>query len=157
MAEEEGMFLDPIAVQLDHLLGLTGTEKLALMGPSYTFSSATVNMSEIAASELDVTGYTKGYGGAGRKTLSLTRSAVGEAQAVKDGTTYTWTIDLAGGGKPAGFLILRENIDDANSKTLYYQKFTTAEKDAMPSTGSFPLQLTADATNGFFRSKVLCS
>lgn len=123
---------------------LTGTHKVALLGPTYT-PAVTDTASVIATYELSGTGYTAGYGGSGRKTLASKTLATSSAgRTVFDAADLTWTAINAG---TAGWLaVVRETGgSDATSvlvAVLAYPVTLTDGSDLVvtwPTTGLFYL------------------
>ncbi len=78
-----------------------------------------------ADAEINVTGYTRGFGGAGRKTLTgktLTADKPND-RAVFDAADLTWAA-LAAGDTIFGAILIKEGANDASSRLIAYMDFT---------------------------------
>lgn len=96
--------------------------------------------------EVTVTGYTEGYGGAGR--VALTSQAISTDDAndlVKfDAADITWTT-LGAGETIAGACLIQEVTNDAASFLIMYLDFTNKATDG----GDFPLVFSTDGIATF--------
>jgi hypothetical protein len=97
----------------------TTTLKGMLLASSYTPNADHSTVDQISASEISVSGYTGGFGGAGRATLA-------SKTVTQDNTNDRVDLDAAdishgalGAGATIGFLaIIREQTNDAGSDVL---------------------------------------
>lgn len=128
------------------------TLKLMLVDSTYTADPDTLvvdaaGASDIIDAEISVTGYTGGWGGAGRKTLtnkSFTNDS-GTDRAIFDSTVdYTWSSLGAGATIVAAVLIKEGGSDDTTSRPIVY----IDTNDVSTNGGDITLQLD---TNGIFR------
>lgn len=105
------------AIDLD-----TDTLKLMLVTSSYVVNPDHdfITASGAGAAELSGTGYTGGFGGAGRKTLTTPAVSEDDAndRAVLDGDDFTWTGINA--GTAAGAILIKENTNDADSELIAF-------------------------------------
>lgn len=95
------------------------------------------------AQELTATGYTGGFGGAGRKTLASKTVAVDQVnnRAEFDCADITWTA-LSAGGPIVGFWTMVERVADTDSQLCW--KFDTATGLPLSLNGS-DVTITIDA------------
>lgn len=128
------------------------TLKLMLVNSTYTPDPDTLvvdaaGASDIIDAEISVTGYTGGWGGAGRKTLtnkSFSNDS-GTDRAIFDSTVdYTWSALGAGATIVAAVLIKEGGADDTTSRPIVY----IDTNDVSTNGGDITLQLDA---NGIFR------
>lgn len=128
------------------------TLKLMLVNSTYTPDPDTLvvdaaGASDIIDAEISVTGYTGGWGGAGRKTLtnkSFSNDS-GTDRAIFDSTVdYTWSALGAGATIVAAVLIKEGGSDDTTSRPIVY----IDTNDVSTNGGDITLQLDA---NGIFR------
>lgn len=99
---------------------IADTLKVMLVTSAYTFSAAHAFISDLGAVEIAGTGYTGGFAGAGRKTLTtktITTDNVNN-RSVFDADDVSWTALLA--GTIGGIVVAKEITDDAHSKLLAY-------------------------------------
>lgn len=98
----------------------TNTYKVMLVGTTYTFDPDHDQVSDINSDELSGTGYTGGFGGAGRK--SLTTAAVNQDdandRAELDADNISWTSLDA--GTIGAMVVIREVSSDADSIPIAY-------------------------------------
>ena len=98
----------------------SNTLKAMLLTNAYTFNPDHKFVSSINANELSVTGYTGGFGGAGRKTLSsktVTEDA-GNNRLVFDAADPTAWTGLAAGQSIRYVAIIEEITNDAASRVV---------------------------------------
>lgn len=104
---------------LDRTLDLTaGTWKVMLVGTGYTPNKDHEFVSDVVSAELSGTGYTGGFGGSGRKTVSAFTISYSDSadKAYVDGSDPTWAAINAG---TIGFAILfKEVTNDASSPVV---------------------------------------
>jgi hypothetical protein len=121
----------------------TATLKGMLLTSSYVPNPDHKFVSNIVANECSVSGYTGGYGGAGRKTLSSVTIA-------EDTTNNRCVIDAAdpatwvalGAGNTLGFIaIIREFTSDAASPVLAVLEFSST---LLTNGGDVAVQFSAD-------------
>jgi hypothetical protein len=123
----------------------TTTTKIGLAQSTYAPASTETSLSTFATSEATCTGYTGGFGGAGRKTATVTLTEQsGSDRVVAIFTNLTWT---ALGGNTLGFAVwLREVTNDAASIPLAFLQFS-----ANVTTNGSDILVSFDATNGNVR------
>lgn len=99
---------------------LTDTIKVMLVTSSYTFDVDHNFADDVDAFELSGTGYTAGFGGAGRKTTaSKTVTDVTASNVVSfDFADLTWTGLAAAAGTIGGAVLLKETTNDAASRII---------------------------------------
>jgi hypothetical protein len=128
------------------------TLKWILVDSTYTADPDTevvdaAGASDIIDAEISVTGYTGGWGGAGRKTLtnkSFTHDD-GVDRAIFDSTVdYTWSSLGSGATIVAAILVKEGGSDDTTSRPIVY----VDTNDVSTNGGDITLQLD---TNGIFR------
>jgi len=97
---------------------LTSTIKIMLLNASFAFNADHLFASSINANELSGTGYTAGFGGAGRKTLAGKAVVRDDAndRAEMDASDVTWTAINA--GTAAWAVLVVEKTSDADSPIL---------------------------------------
>jgi len=120
------------------------TIKVMLLDSTFV-QAATVNfISDISSDELTGTGYTAGFGGAGRKTLASKTLTEDDTNgvAVFDAADLTWTTITAGTASCAA--IVKEITSDADSVVLGFVGFTSQ----VTAGGNL---LIAWSSNGIFR------
>lgn len=97
---------------------LTSNLKVMLVAPGYVFDPDADFVSDVVASEVSGTGYTGGFGGAGRK--ALTNRAIVEDdvndRAEFDADDLTWT--ALNVGDIGGAIVFREATSDADSPLI---------------------------------------
>ena len=128
------------------------TLKLMLVDSTYTPDPDTElvdagGASDILDAEISVTGYTGGWGGAGRKTLTSKNFSNDSAtdRAIFDSTVdYTWSSLGAGATIVAAVLIKEGGANDTTSRPIVY----IDTNDVSTNGGDITLQLDA---NGIFR------
>lgn len=102
----------------------TDTLKVMLVDSGYTFNKDDDFISSGAGTpggeEVSGTGYTAGFGGAGRKTIANTTVSFDDTndRAELDGDDVTWTAINAGTAKAA--IIVKEVTSDADSILIAY-------------------------------------
>ena len=104
----------------------SNTLKVVLVTSSYTFDPDHNFVSDVNANELTVGGYTGGFGGAGRKTLSnkaFTEDDSSNLAYFDDTVDQTWT-SLATGETIGGAIIIREVTNDSDSPVLMFMDVT---------------------------------
>lgn len=118
----------PTSAPTSAQINLTGdTLKLMLMQSSYTVSPDHDFVADVVASELGVTGYTGGFGGAGRKSVITSRTLL--ANDSSDLATFdaadpsTWTA-LGAGQTIGGAILIKELTSDALSPLICYFALT---------------------------------
>jgi hypothetical protein len=114
--------------------------KIMLLLSSYSFDKDHATVTTLAASEITVSGYTGGFGGAGRKALGSKTVAKNDTtdRVVFDAADPSaWT--LAAGETVGGAAIIRENTNDAGSTPLFFLDFT----DTPTNGGTFTVQFDA--------------
>jgi hypothetical protein len=118
----------------------TDTLKVVLVDSGYTFDKdhdfISSGAGTVGGEELSGTGYTAGFGGAGRKTIANTTVSFDDTnnRAELDGDNVVWTAINAGTAKAA--IIVKEVTSDADSILIAYI-------DTVSSGPTFPV-----ATNG---------
>lgn len=118
----------------------THTVKVMLVDSGYTFNADDDYVSSGAGTpggeELTGTGYTAGFGGAGRKTIGSPTVTADDTndRAVFDGADISWTAINAGTAK--AMILIREITNDAASILIAYI-------DTVASGATFPI-----TTNG---------
>lgn len=124
---------------------LTPVYKVMLITSAYAFNVDHDFISDLGAVELSGTGYTAGFGGAGRKTLASKAVNVNDTsdRAEFDAADLTWTAISA--GTAAACVVVHETTADADSELIAYldpSDIVTNGGDytiAWPSTGLFYL------------------
>lgn len=104
---------------------VSDTIKIMLLLSSYTVAPEHDFVADIAASEVTVSGYTGGFGGAGRKTLAsktVVLNDTSDAGVFDAADPSAWT--LAAGETIGGAAIFKELTDDASSPLICYLAFT---------------------------------
>lgn len=97
---------------------LTATIKVMLLGTAYTPNKDHNFVSDLGAVELSGTGYTAGFNGSGRKTLSsktVTKDDTNDL-AIFDAADITWTGINAGTAAYAA--VIKENTSDSDSPVI---------------------------------------
>jgi hypothetical protein len=91
--------------------------------------------------EIDVTGYTRGFNGAGRKTLASADVTTDKTndRAEFDATDVTWTA-LGSGATIAGAILIKEGTSDADSRLIAYIDLT----DTATNGGDITIQWNAE-------------
>lgn len=121
-------------------LDATSELKVMLMQSSFSMDPSLDYVSDISASELSCTGYTGGYGGAGRKVLSgvtLTNDDTNEYSVIDATDPTTWS-SLGAGQTIGGAVIIKEITSDAASIPIFFIDFTDVATG-----GDFTLQWAA--------------
>jgi hypothetical protein len=123
----------------------TNTIKVMLVTSAYTPNADHDYVDEGGASdpcdaEIDVTGYTRGFNGAGRKTLANADVTTDKAndRAEFDADDLTWTA-LGSGATIAGAILIKEGTSDTNSRLIAYIDVT----DTATNGGDITLQFNA--------------
>jgi hypothetical protein len=128
----------------DLVATLTGC-KVMLVGSGYTYNPDHDYVSQVNSAEISCSGYTGGFGGAGRKALTLTPvEDDANDRAIVKIADVTWTA-LGTGATIAAAVIVREGTSDADSKLVAHLDIPDT-----PTNGS-NFTLTFDATNGNLR------
>lgn len=130
----------------------TNTFKIMAVTSGYTADQTHVNVSSVvsASNEITGTGYVRGFGGAGRKTLTSNTAYVNTAlhrAEMKSAGVVTWTGLNA--GTIAAFIIIKENTSDADSLLVAYIDAASISTLPLVTNGS-DVSITFDAT-GVFR------
>ena len=123
----------------------TDTLKIMLVTTSYTFAQGETAMTNAAAAELSVTGYTPGFASSSRHTVSSKTTATdgtNHRSKFSGQATDTWTA-LGAGATISAAILYKHLTNDASSTPLVYLDFTDT------ATNGSDFTLTYD-TNGFF-------
>lgn len=126
-------------------LAMTSGLKMMLVTSSYSAAKTDTSLTAAAAAEIAVSGYTGGFGGAGRKstgTQTITNDTSANIIRVKFPANLTWTA-LAAGATIAAAVLVKEITNDASSMPIAYFGLTSG----VPTNGS-DFTLTVDTTNG---------
>lgn len=102
----------------------TATIKCLLVNSSYTPNKDHNFVSDVSANELSGTGYTGGFAGSGRKTLTgatVTEDDTNDV-VVLDCDDLTWL--LIDAGTIAGLVFYKNGTSDADSPLLFYSDVT---------------------------------
>lgn len=109
-----------------HILGGTinltsDTIKVMLVKTSYTFDVDHNFISDVSTHELGVSGYTAGFGGAGRKTLASKTFTEDDTNdlAYFDALDITWT-SLGAGETIGGAILVKEVTVDGDSPVIAF-------------------------------------
>lgn len=97
------------------------TIKVMLVTSSYTFNADHDFISDVSANELSVTGYTGGFGGSGRKTLtgkSITEDDTND-RAYFTASNVTWAT-LSAGQTIGGAILMKEVTTNADSPLIAF-------------------------------------
>jgi hypothetical protein len=96
-----------------------------LVSSAYTFSPDHNFVSDVSADEISVTGYTGGFAGAGRKTLSAKTFTEDDANdwAYLDADDIVWNT-LGAGATIGGAILIKEVTNDAASPLLAFMDLT---------------------------------
>lgn len=133
---------------------LTDTLKVMLVGSGYTFSKDHLVVDAAGANdpvdeEISVTGYTGGWGGAGRKTIG-TKTVTAQLAAgspansvVFNCANITWTALGAGATIEGAILIKEGGANDTTSRLISYG-------DVSQATNGGDVTLDYHDTNGIF-------
>lgn len=99
---------------------ITPVFKVMLITSAYAFNVDHDFVSDLGAVELTGTGYTAGFGGAGRKTLGTKAVNVNDTdnRAEFDAADLTWTAINA--GTAAAAVVIHEATSDADSELIAY-------------------------------------
>lgn len=118
----------------------SATLKCMLVRDTYTFNTDHEHVSDINTYELSVTGYTGGYGGAGRKTLGSRTFGHDDTNdyATMDASDLAAWTSLGTGQTIAAAVIIVEGTSDSDSHPLFYVDFTDVAAG-----GDFTLQWNA--------------
>lgn len=129
----------------------TDTLKIVLVTTSYTYDPDGVFIDEagtdVAATEISVTGYTGGFSGSGRKTATVT----GQANNTNNEADFaiadlTWTA-LSSGATIGGAVLVKEITNDAASKLIAFFDLT----DTPTNGGDITLDFLALGSRGNLR------
>lgn len=136
-----GMYNKAIQEMAKALIDLdTDTLKIMLVGSGYTFDPDHDTVNQASGSEISVSGYTGGFGGAGRKTVTITvnENDTNNRADVVIGD-LTWTA-LATGATVAGAILIKEaGGADSGSRLIAYFDLT----DTPTNGGDFTLDFSA--------------
>lgn len=102
------------------------TIKLMLVTSSYSFVQTESAMTNAAAAELNVTGYTSGFASASRRTLSsktITNDTTNHRCVLDAADPTTWT-SVATGATIAGAVVYKHLTSDAASTPIAFLDFT---------------------------------
>lgn len=104
---------------------IADTLKVLLVTTGYTFDPDNRFVSSAAGSEISVTGYTGGFGGAGRKSLASRTLSADDTndRAAFDAADVTWTA-LGTGATIAAAIVFKELTSDALSPMIAYFDIT---------------------------------
>lgn len=106
---------------------IADTLKVMLIGTgvAYTPDADHRFVSSVVGSEISVTGYTGGFGGAGRKSLASRTLSADDTndRGVFDAADLTWTA-LGSGATIGGAVLFKELTSDALSPLIAYYAFT---------------------------------
>lgn len=116
------------------------TIKVMLVTSSYSADRDDTSVTAAAAAEISVSGYTAGYGNAGRKTLGSKAFATDNAndRVEWSAANVTWTA-LGAGATIAAAVVIKEITNDAGSRPIAY-----LDVSDLPTNGS-DVTLTFDA------------
>lgn len=104
----------------------TTATKIGLAKSTYAPAKTEANLTTFAASEADCTGYTGGFGGAGRKAATVSLTETSGTKVVNVFTDLTWTGLGGASNNTLGFAVwLREVTNDAASIPLAFFSFTS--------------------------------
>src|SRR3990172_2996915 len=104
----------------------SNTIKVMLVTSAYTFDPDHNFVSNVNSFELTVGGYTGGFGGAGRKTLSnkeFTENDTDDLAYFDDTADLTWT-SLATGETIGGAILIKEVTNDGDSPIIAFMDLT---------------------------------
>jgi hypothetical protein len=150
-----GWYQQGLEDALDNTLNLdTDTLKVMLVTSSYTYDADhTVvdnggnDATDPSFNELTVSGYTGGFGGAGRKTTALAMNVDNTNNAVdielNGGANQTWT-SLASGETIGGAILIKEITADTSSRLICFFDVT----DTATNGGDVTLTWSALASGG---------
>ena len=151
-----GLYQSAVADMLDGTMNIdTDTVKLMLVDNTYTYDPDTVFVDEAGASdiidaEISVTGYTGGFGGAGRKTVAIALQANNTNNRVdielNGGADLTWTA-LGAGATIEAAVLIKEITNDAASPCIAYFDISNVVTNG----GDVTLQMTSLASGGNIR------
>lgn len=110
---------------------LTDTIKTVLVNSTYTAARTDLvadagGANDVVDAEINVTGYTRGWGGAGRKSLASKTVAVDQAnnRAEFDAADLTWTA-LGSGATIAAMVLVKEGgANDTTTRLIAYLDVT---------------------------------
>lgn len=111
------------------------TYKLMFVNANYTFAVTETAVTTLATHELgengNVSGYTKGFNGAGRHAITVATSIGASTNIVKvvlSGAGLVWTaLGTATGGETiAGVALIKESVNDAGSTPICFWPVTPA-------------------------------
>jgi hypothetical protein len=101
------------------------TIKVILVTTSYTFDVDHNFISDVSSNELSVSGYTGGFSGSGRKTLSGKSFTEDDSSnlAYFDATDLVWSA-LGTGATIGGAILVKEVTNDGDSPLIAYMDLT---------------------------------
>lgn len=126
----------------------TTATKIGLAKSTYSPNPDESSLTTFASSEADCTGYTGGFGGAGRKsaTITLTEQTASD-RVVTIFTDLTWTALGGASNNTLRYAVwLREITNDASSVPLAFLQFTSDV-----TTNGSDILVDFDGTNGNVR------
>lgn len=121
---------------------LTDTIKVMLVDSTYTYADTHNFISDVVADEVSGTGYTGGYGGAGRKTLSnkqVTEDDTNNRAEFDDTADLTWSSVSI--GTVGGAILVEERTSDSDSPVVAFLDFSP---DAVTNGGDLTIQWDAE-------------
>ena len=126
---------------MDGSIDLDGdTIKMMLVDTNYAFNADHSTVDEVSGDEVSGTGYTGGFGGAGRKTLANTAVAQDDANDRAEFTAdpVTWTgLDV---GDVRAAVLIKEITNDAGSQLIAFLDLS----DASSNGGDFTVTANAE-------------
>jgi hypothetical protein len=128
----------------------TTTLKVMLVDTGYTYDPDTAAVSTISAAEITATNYTAGFGGAGRKTATITcAEQTANNRVIETIADLTWTaLGGAVNDTVAAAVLIREVTNDAASIPVAYFDFSDI------TTNGGDVTLDFDGTDGNLRTTV---
>lgn len=103
----------------------TTTTKIGLAKSTYSPNKNESSLSTFASSEADCTGYTGGFGGAGRKSATVTLSETAGTKVADIIGDLTWSALGGASNNTLGFAVwLKETTNDAGSTPIAFLQFS---------------------------------
>lgn len=103
----------------------TTATKMGLAKSSYSPNKNESSLTTFAASEADCTGYTGGFGGAGRKAVTVTLTETAGTKVVNIFADLTWSALGGASNNTLRYVVwLREVTNDAASIPIAFLQFT---------------------------------
>lgn len=136
-----------------YIIGTT-TFKVMLVNATYVFAKTHTVVDDggstsscLKQNEITATNYTRGFGGAGRKTATVTQAEQNAShRTVIKIANLTWTtLGGATNDTPVAAVLIKEGTSDTDSVPIAYLDFTGVL------TSGTDFTLTFDATNGNIR------